>query len=58
MLTVLHKVFKKRISTMWKWIAICVVLVVCGCAGHRTRITIKMVHGEPSVSIEFEDKGT
>jgi len=38
---------------MFKWILIAMV-GLCGCASQRTRITVTRAHGEPSVSIEFE----
>ncbi len=40
---------------MAKWILL--LLVCCGCASQRVRVTVTRVHGEPSVSIEFEEKG-
>lgn len=41
---------------MAKWILVGM-LLFCGCASHRVRVTVARVHGEPSVSIEFEEKG-
>lgn len=40
---------------MKKWILVFVVAMF-GCASHRTRVTVSMVRGEPSVSVEFEDR--
>jgi hypothetical protein len=42
---------------MLKWILSLGIVLFCGCAGQRTRITVTRVHGEPSISIEFEEKG-
>lgn len=41
---------------MSKWILLVVVCVFCGCASHRTKITVTRVDGQPAVSIEFEDR--
>lgn len=41
---------------MAKWILL--LLVCCiGCAGQRVRVTVTRVHGEPAISVEFEEKG-
>lgn len=41
-----------------KRISMLLLLGLCiGCASQRTRITVTRVHGEPSISIEFEDRG-
>lgn len=42
---------------MAKWILLFVIGSCIGCASQRVRVTVTRVHGEPSVSIEFEDKG-
>lgn len=40
---------------MTKWILL--LLVCCfGCASQRVRVTVTRVHGEPAISVEFEDK--
>ena len=41
-----------------KRISILLLIGLCfGCASQRVRVTVTRVHGEPSVSIEFEEKG-
>ena len=44
-----------RKITMAKWI-LAGMLLFCGCASQRVRVTVTRVHGEPAVSIEFEEK--
>lgn len=39
---------------MAKWILLGVLF--CGCAGQKVRVTVTRVHGEPAVSIEFEER--
>jgi hypothetical protein len=39
---------------MAKWMLL-IIVGLGGCAGQRTRVTLTRVHGEPAISIEFED---
>ena len=38
---------------MAKWIV--VLLLCCGCAGKKARVTITRVNGEPAISFEIEE---
>jgi hypothetical protein len=37
-----------------KWILLCLMLL-CGCAGQRARITLTRIDGEPAISFEIEE---
>lgn len=39
---------------MAKWILL-VLCLCCGCAGHRTRVTLTRIDGEPAISFEIEE---
>lgn len=38
-------------------IIIVLLVLVSGCAGANTRVTVARVHGEPSITIEFDHVG-
>ena len=42
---------------MAKWIFFVVIGSCIGCASQRVRVTVTRVDGEPSISIDFEDRG-
>ena len=42
---------------MAKWILFVVIGSCIGCASQRVRVTVTRVGGQPSVSIELEEKG-
>lgn len=42
---------------MAKWILLVVIGLCIGCASQRVRVTVTRVNGEPSISVEFEEKG-
>ena len=40
---------------MTKWILVGM-LLFCGCASQRVRVTVTRINGEPAISVKFEEK--
>lgn len=45
-----------RSNAMAKWILLLTIGLCSGCAGQQIRVTVTRVHGEPAISVEFEEK--